>query len=127
MSGICLGVALAVIQAVLPSNTLALSWKHSVEKIQWTEHYRVEAARLVLSEATVEGTGAGMDPPADAVFDGKVWRYTPALPPLPRVVLTRSTYTADYTLCWNGRCQTLTEIVGPLRHEGETIELFACP
>lgn len=126
MSGLCLGVALMV-QAALPTQELTLTWMHSVEKVQWSEHYRREAGHVVLTEATVEGTGAGMDPPADAVFDGRVWRYTPALPPMKRVVLTRSTYTPDYTVCWNATCQSLTALVGPLKQEGEAIELFPCP
>ena len=126
MSGLCFGVAMMV-QAALPSDALTLVWKHSVEKTRWTEHYQREADHVVLTEATVEGTGAGMDPPADALFDGKVWRYHPMLPAMKRIVLTRSTYTPDYTVCWNNSCQSLTTLVGPLRQEGETIELFPCP
>lgn len=127
MSGICLGLALSVIQATLPSDSIELSWRHSVEKVQWTEQYRVEDNHLVLTGATIEGSGAGMEPPDGAVFDGKAWHYKPALPPMKGVTLTRSSFTADYRLCWNGACRTLTELVGPLRQEGETIQMFPCP
>lgn len=127
MNGICLGVALSVIHAVLPGDALELSWRHSVEKIEWTEHYRLEDRRIVLTEATIQGSGAGMEPPESAVFDGKVWRYRPALPPMESVTLTRSSFTADYRLCQDGTCRTLTELVGPLGQEGETIRMFACP
>ena len=127
MSGICLGVAMSVIQAVLPGDSLELSWQHSVEKIQWTERYSLEDRRIVLTEATVEGSGAGMEPPDGAVFDGKEWRYKPVLPPMKSVLLTRSSFTSDYRVCQDGTCRTLTEIVGPLRQEGETMQMFPCP
>lgn len=127
MSGFCLGIALGVIQATLPAQTLELSWRHSVEKVEWTEHYRIEAGRLVLIEARIQGSGAGMEPPEGAVFDGKAWRYTPRLPPLQSVTLTRSSHTTDYRLCWNSSCRTLSEVVGPLKQEGETLLLFPCP
>ncbi|HEY9099511.1 MAG TPA: DUF1850 domain-containing protein [Thiobacillus sp.] len=127
MSGLCLGIAMSMIQAVIPSDTVVLTWQHSVEKVGWTERYQREADHIRLTEATIKGTGAGMEPPADAVFDGTVWRYTPTLPSMKRFVLTRSTFTADYRVCWNGTCRTLTEIVGPLKQEGEPIELFPCP
>lgn len=127
MNGFCLGIALGVAQAALPAETIDLGWRHSVEKVQWTERYRIEAGRLVLAEASVQGSGAGMEPPAGAVFDGKAWRYRPPLPPLQSVTLTRSSYTADYRLCWNGSCRTLSELIGPPRQEGETALLFPCP
>lgn len=127
MSGLCLGIAMSMIQAVIPSDTVVLAWQHSVEKVRWTERYSLEAGHIRLTEATIKGSGAGMEPPADTLFDGTVWRYTPTLPPMKRIVLTRSTFTTDYSVCWSDTCRTLTELVGPLKQEGETIELFPCP
>jgi len=123
---LCLGIAFTLVQAVLPTDRVTLAWEHSVEKIRWEEDYAVRAGRLELMEARVKGSGAGMEPPAGAVLRDGWWHYRPAQPPA-SVILTRSTYVKDYELCREGRCRTLTEILGSPRQEGVTIELFACP
>jgi hypothetical protein len=63
---------------------LTLAWTHSVEKTQWEEDWRLTAQGLVIVESRIEGTGAGMEPPDHARFDGKWYRWQPKLPPLER-------------------------------------------
>ena len=58
-------VALAV-------SAFSLSWTHSVEKITWQENWQVTPAGLELIEARVKGSGAGMEPPEDAVLQDGV-------------------------------------------------------
>lgn len=127
MSGFCLGVAVALIQASIPAERLTLAWTHSVEKIPWEEDYVIRDGRLVLTEARVQGNGAGMEPPEDAVWREGWWRYTPPLEPLSKVVLTHSPYAGEYRLCWAGDCVTLATLVGSLSQQGGRVELFPCP
>jgi hypothetical protein len=54
----------------LAGSSFSLVWTHSVEKTEWRERWAVVGDRLVLQEARVRGSGAGMDPP-----DGSVLRY----------------------------------------------------
>jgi hypothetical protein len=104
--GICL--AAGAFHAHLAGATFTLAWQHSIEKVRWEEDYRVEGAALVLSEARIRGTGAGMEPPEGALLEHGVWRYRPRLPPLPRLTLARSGYVRDYELCLEGRCRPLS-------------------
>ncbi len=69
VSAFCLLVA-GVVRATLPGPEFTLAWQHSVAKTRWEERYRVEGDRLLLAEACVEGTGAGMEPPPEAVRRG---------------------------------------------------------
>jgi hypothetical protein len=123
MTGVCL--AAAGIAISLPLQGFTLAWTHSIEKIRWEEDYRIADARLKLTEARIRGSGAGMEPPADAVFKNGVWHYRPALPPQEELRLTRSTYVADYELCWNGRCWPMKDIAGPATTASE-LRLFSC-
>ncbi|MBS0320519.1 MAG: DUF1850 domain-containing protein [Proteobacteria bacterium] len=95
------------LRAKLPGDTFSVAWTHSVEKTRWEERYRVEPASLVLVEARVEGSGAGMEAgPGARLVDG-AWTWTPSSPPLPELRLTHSPYTADYTVCAARDCRTL--------------------
>lgn len=109
----------------LPTDHLTLAWRHSVEKTGWQEDYVLRGDRLVLKEARIESTGAGMEPPPGARFYDGWWHYVPRLPPLPELRLTLSPYTADYRLCWGGQCRALGAILGAA---GETavVTLGAC-
>ena len=118
---------MALIQASIPAERLTLAWTHSVEKIPWEEDYVIRDGRLVLTEARVQGNGAGMEPPEQAVWREGWWRYTPALGPLPKVILTTSPYAGDYRLCWAGACTELSKIVGAPARLGGRVELFPCP
>lgn len=90
---------------------VTLAWMHSVERTQWEEDWRATADGLVLAEARVEGSGAGMDPPEGARLEGGTWRWTPALPPLGEVVLRRSGATADWRVCVAGACRAMGALV----------------
>ena len=122
-AAICLALGTKIV--ALPTDRLTLAWRHSVEKTGWQEDYVLRGGRLVVEEARIEGTGAGMEPPPDAVLRGGWWHYVPQLPPLPEVRLTLSPYTADYRLCWSGQCRALGQILGAT---GETavVTLSGC-
>jgi hypothetical protein len=100
---------------VLAATAFTLSWTHSVEKIRWTEHWRVTPAGLVVDMGRVEGSGAGMDPPEGSVFRNDGWEYRPKVPPLPKLVLAASGATVGgWSLCVEGRpCLTLGAKEGP--------------
>jgi hypothetical protein len=123
LSVICLIVA-GVVRATLPGPEFTLAWTHSVEKTRWDESYRLAGDQLLLVEARVQGSGAGMEPPPDAwLRDGRwVWRPQSTHAELR---LTRSTFTRDYTLCAEGRCADLGDRVGTTA-EGEIVSVRAC-
>jgi hypothetical protein len=119
--GICLGPAAAGLATVfLSATSFTLSWEHSVERIPWEEDYRIEGTRLVLGEARVKGSGAGMEPPPESVLRDGWWRFHPDLPPLPELRLGNSAV-GEYTLCWAGGCSALSQLV-----QGDTIVLWVC-
>lgn len=123
MIGLCLAAG-TVILASLPTAEFTLAWTHSVEKIRWEEDYRVTAWGLEPVAARVRGSGAGMEPPPDSVLRDGVWHYRPEPRLLPRLSLAVSPYTADYTLCWHGRCKMLTQLVSA--PSPGVITLFPC-
>jgi hypothetical protein len=123
MSGICLTAGL--IAASLPLSAFTLAWTHSIEKIRWQEDYRVVDAHLVLEEARIRGSGAGMEPPAGAQFKDGVWHYKPALPPIQRLRLTHSPYVAAYEICDASGCQPITAVL-PGLPEFALVEIRAC-
>ena len=93
---ICL--AAGALAASIAVNSFTLAWMHSIEKIRWEEDWRVEGKVLVLDEARILGSGAGMEPPANAVLkNGVVLR------------LTHSPYTRGYEICNAGRCRALAD------------------
>lgn len=108
MTGVCL--AAGALHAFLATSSFTLAWMHSIEKIRWEEDYRIEAGKLVLVEARIRGTGAGMEPPPGAILKDGVYHYRPRVAPLPSLLLARSTYTSDYELCAAGaKCRSLGE------------------
>ncbi len=118
-------VAAGGLVVALALDTFTLVWTHSIEKILWEEDYRVDGRSLVLTEARVRGSGAGMEAPAGSRFENGVWHYDPHLPPLPELRLTHSVYTAGYRLCHDGTCQPLSELA-PRAGNGDIIEVRAC-
>ena len=106
----CLLVA-GALRAVIPADHFTVAWMHSVEKTRWEERYRVGPADLHLIEARIQGSGAGIDPPAEAVLRNGWWTWKPSVGPLPELRLTLSPFTRDYDLCWHGRCHTLRHLV----------------
>lgn len=118
--GVCLALAAALQGApvFVPVQEFTLAWTHSIEKIRWEEDYAVVAppeagapALLVATRARILGSGAGMEPPPDAVLRDGWYVYTPDTAPLHELRLTRSPYTADYDWCTGGRCQKLSALL----------------
>jgi hypothetical protein len=113
----------------VPVQAFTLAWTHSIEKIRWEEDYRVQTDAqgqpvLVAGKARVLGSGAGMDPPPDAVhYDNGWYEYQPHTKPLQILRLTRSPYTADYDWCVKGHCQPLR---GVMPTDGDVTLLRPC-
>lgn len=122
MSGICLiaGLLLAPLD-----DAITLRWMHSIEKIIWEEDYRREREVLRVVAARVQGTGAGMEPPAGAVLREGTWHYVPALPPLPRIELQHSPHAMPYEICSEGACRPVSEWLPGLPAEA-TLVLEPC-
>jgi hypothetical protein len=120
---LCVAAGGVIVTLAVESFTLA--WTHSIEKIRWEEDYRVAGAQLVLTEARVRGSGAGMEPTADSTFANGVWHYDPHLAPLNELRLTQSTYASGYELCQRDRCAPLTDYA-PRAENGDVIELRSC-
>lgn len=117
--GICLTLAAApqTPPRFVSTQDFTLAWTHSIEKTRWEEDYRVQldddgAPVLVPGHARILGSGAGMDPPPDAVHRADGWyEYQPHTAPLKILRLTRSPYTADYDWCVAGHCKPLRAIM----------------
>lgn len=107
---LCLFTAAGALVASLAADAFTLGWTHSVEKVGWEEDWRVAGGRLVAVEARIRGSGAGMEPPPDAVLADGWWRYRPDLPPQERLVLARSGVVEEYRLCVAGACRSLADL-----------------
>jgi hypothetical protein len=123
VDAICLVVA-GIVRATLPASEFTLAWDHSVQLTRWEERYRVEGDVLTLVEARVQGTGAGMEPPASAELRGGWWTWQPQTR-LPEIKLTRSSFARDYTLCWRDTCRRLAALVGATE-EGTAVTVRRC-
>lgn len=95
----------------LPVRRFTLQWQHTVEKVLWEEDYLVAGDWLLLERARVLGSGAGMEPPPDAVREGNAWSFRPEDRWRREVVLARSEFGEDYRLCIKGGCRPLSELV----------------
>lgn len=124
MSGLC--IAAGKLLAVLPIASFTLAWTHSIEKTRWEEDWQIEGHQLSISEARIKGSGAGMEPPADARLKDGVWHYRPKLAPNDHFLLAHSSYTKGYELCIATRCQPLADLL-PGIDDSATIELSVCP
>ena len=105
-SSLCLVVGTALY--TLPAARFTLRWQHTVEKVLWEEDYVVAGEWLYLSGARVRGSGAGMEPPPDAVRVGSAWHYRPAERWHRELKLARSDFGRDYELCVDGACKPLS-------------------
>jgi hypothetical protein len=121
--GLCIASGGVLLKTYAGVVAFTLAWTHSVQKTEWEEDWRIADSRLILVEARVEGTGAGMEPPPDSRFDGRFWRWAPHLAPLAQVVLRRSGATDDWRLCTNGSCRALSSVLPP---DADPIVLTAC-
>ena len=101
-------VAAAAGTLVLAADAFTLSWSHSVEHMLWREEWKREGRALRLVAASVQGSGAGIDPPDGAVLDAGTYRWVPTLAPVPELVLAASGATgAGWTICAGGSCHEI--------------------
>ncbi len=119
---LCLATATAAL--ALAADAFVLSWTHSVERTRWIEHWRIErpagaaAPLLVLDEAKIRGSGAGMEPPDGAVLKDGWWVYR-AERRLPALHLaTSGVRGGQWRLCASagpeaGRCLDLDRVLAP--------------
>lgn len=119
-------LAAGAIAASLAVESFTLTWIHSIEKIRWEEDWRIAGHALVIDEARIRGSGAGMEPPAGAVLKNGVWHYRPALPPQAVLRLTHSPHAAGYTLCTATVCRPLADRL-PGIDNNAVIEIRDCP
>lgn len=112
-------VVAAGLAVATPSDHFILAWTHSVEKVEWREDWQARSGRLILREASVMGSGAGMEPPPEAVLRDGRWVWYPGIM-MDEIVLARSDFTADWRLCVDGVCGDLPKEKGQTR-------LRACP
>ncbi len=113
------------IAKALQVTAFTLVWTHSVEKTDWQEDWQVGHDGLVLVEARIKGSGAGVDPPADARLIDGWWRWTPEPVSRREVVLARSAAVDDWRVCADGRCRTLDAMFGPAAVTG-AVSMRAC-
>jgi hypothetical protein len=113
-------IAMAGTITALSASHFTLSWTHSVEHTRWEEFWTIEDGRLRLLSARVQGSGAGIGLPDDAVWTEQGWTWTPTLPPLRTLSLAASGRTGEgWMLCTEKHCLSLGERLG------ETVMLSA--
>lgn len=110
--GLSLCLASAGIVKALSIATFTLVWTHSIEKVDWQEDWRVTPTGLVLTQARVKGSGAGMEPPPEARLTDGWFQWRPEGGAMPQVVLANSGAAGEWRLCANGDCRTLSELLG---------------
>jgi hypothetical protein len=118
-------LAAGAVTAALAVESFSLAWTHSIEKLRWEEDWRIEKRMLLITEARIRGTGAGMEPPTDAVLKDGAWHYKPSAR-LTQLRLAHSPYTTGYELCIEGTCRPLAGYL-PGAENLSTIVLEACP
>jgi hypothetical protein len=110
------GLSLCLVSAgVVKTLSLAaftLAWTHSVEKVEWQEDWRVTPQGLQLTQARVKGSGAGMEPPLEARLINGWFQWQPVRMVLPEVMLANSGVAGEWRFCSDGRCRTLSDILG---------------
>jgi hypothetical protein len=90
------------------ATAFTLQWTHSIEKTEWREAWSLGPAGLVLTQAWIKGSGAGMEPGDDAVLKDGWWSWRPKRTPVARLSLAASGKTVSgWTLCHDGGCLPL--------------------
>ena len=104
-------IAAAGVITALATTSFTLGWTHSVEQTHWEERWRIEKGQLAIVLASVEGSGAGIGIPEDAVWGDGVWTFAPTLRPIASLHLAASGATGSgWLLCSeDGQCLTLGE------------------
>jgi hypothetical protein len=110
--GLSLCLASAGVVKALSISAFTLVWTHSIEKVDWQEDWRITSKGLELTQARVKGSGAGMEPPAEARLVNGWFEWKPARPAMGEVQLANSGVAGEWRLCSNGQCRTLSEIFG---------------
>ena len=110
--GLSLCLASAGIVKALSIATFTLVWTHSIEKVDWQEDWRVTPEGLLMTQARVKGSGAGMEPPPGARLINGWYQWRPDRGPMPQVVLGNSGAAGEWRLCHGGNCKTLSDIFG---------------
>lgn len=102
---------------IIASAMFTLSWTHSVEKTGWEEQWRVARETLLLEQARVRGSGAGMEPGDGAVLVDNWWVWKPAAKPVKELLLAASGATGGgWRLCSGGTCAEIGAEAGePVR------------
>jgi hypothetical protein len=108
--GLSLCLASAGVVKTLAVAAFTLAWTHSVEKLEWQEDWRITAQGLELVQARVKGSGAGMEPPPEALLVDGWFQWQPKRAAMPEVVLGNSGAAGEWRLCGEGNCRTLSEI-----------------
>ena len=99
--------------AVIAANAFTLAWTHTVEKTGWEEDWHADGDGLVLDEARIKGSGAGMEPPDDArLVDGWL-RYAPPELRVPELRLANNGGPAGrWRICSDGQCREIGAAAG---------------
>lgn len=116
-------LAAGALTVALGGGEVTLRWRHSVQKTLWEEVWRETPDGLVMAQARIEGSGAGIDPPEGARLSDGFWRWTPKLPPQREIVMRRSGATADWHICVAGHCRPMSEY---LPADADPVTLKAC-
>jgi hypothetical protein len=111
-SGLSLCLISAGVTKTLAIAAFTLVWTHSIEKIDWQEDWRVTPAGLEWVQARVKGSGAGMEPPAEARLVDGWFQWKPNRAPMPEVILGNSAAAGEWRFCREGQCQTLSALLG---------------
>jgi hypothetical protein len=119
-------LASAGIVKTLAAAVFTLAWTHSIEKVDWQEDWRVTPQGLELAQARVKGSGAGMEPPAEARLVDGWFQWRPQRAAMPEVVLGNSGAAGEWRLCTGGKCSTLSQIFG-FRIGSNVTTMSACP
>lgn len=109
MIGAALCVVVGAATFSLPVDRFTLRWQHTVEKVLWEEDYLLAGGWLYLTGARVRGSGAGMEPPPDAVRLDGAWHYRPRERWHRALQLARSAFGRDYELCAGSACRPLAD------------------
>lgn len=120
---VCLSAGTAA--AVVAVNAFTLGWTHSIEKTRWEEDWRLEGRQLRVVAARIVASGAGMEPPPDAVLRNGVWHYQPTLPAQAELLLAHSPYAGTYVLCADDDCQPIANLLSGLARQA-TLRIAAC-
>jgi hypothetical protein len=111
-AGLSLCLASAGVVKAISVAAFTLAWTHSIEKVEWQEDWRITRNGLELVEARVKGSGAGMEPPPEARLVDGWFSWKPARAAMSEVTLGNSGAAGEWRLCTDGKCRTLSDILG---------------